>query len=409
MPKAAAPKRAPSSQHPLAADVSVAIRGVRKGLSQLLQDLGGGIRRPTDLKTTLGVPYTVCWQVFNIVKATDPLAVAHQIPTVGAIRKLLDAAQQSGVSRAVIDQVTESITNFNDLAKSHGGDRSAFDTMVASINGNAPEESLMAQHRRTAFRSESQLWGIQVNTFLCVLAVKKSADGAGTDELSLSVKYGVQRMRPDAPRAIYGFRHHSSEQALDASQIGALDPTASTRWGAPVLPEFSSHPLPHFATVQHNDGFFECEIEAHRIGRQGAFDIAFGDLAKSVPFSRDADGRKLLRSSFSTRTPTMLAVSELLVHRPSFGKVDPRTLVYAAVAGDMSPETVKRAPKFPGPEVQSLGTAADVVSTPDVPRYPELIRGVFERVEWDPTEFDVYRIRIEHPILHTTTQLWFEI
>jgi hypothetical protein len=43
------------------------------------------------------------------------------------------------------------------------------------------------------------------------------------------------------------------------------------------------------------------------------------------------------------------------------------------------------------------------------PRYLELLRAVTEQVGWTLDEFDVYRVRIEYPLLYTALLLTFDL
>ena len=44
-----------------------------------------------------------------------------------------------------------------------------------------------------------------------------------------------------------------------------------------------------------------------------------------------------------------------------------------------------------------------------MPRYDEMRSFVFERLGWDHAEFDVYRLRVEYPILSTALALSFKL
>jgi hypothetical protein len=41
----------------------------------------------------------------------------------------------------------------------------------------------------------------------------------------------------------------------------------------------------------------------------------------------------------------------------------------------------------------------------EAPRYREMLQFACERLQWNLSEFDVYRLRIEYPLHHTTVQL----
>lgn len=44
----------------------------------------------------------------------------------------------------------------------------------------------------------------------------------------------------------------------------------------------------------------------------------------------------------------------------------------------------------------------------DVPRYDEIVRHVFEELDWDPARFRGYRCRIDYPIYGSQVTMVFD-
>jgi hypothetical protein len=63
----------------------------------------------------------------------------------------------------------------------------------------------------------------------------------------------------------------------------------------------------------------------------------------------------------------------------------------------------------PYESVTYLGKGPSVLYTADVPRYPELANYAFERLGWDGERFDVYRCRVEYPVLPSTVAMVFDL
>ena len=59
--------------------------------------------------------------------------------------------------------------------------------------------------------------------------------------------------------------------------------------------------------------------------------------------------------------------------------------------------------------VSYLGKGPSVLHTPDVPRYAQMGRYVFERVGWDGDRFDVYRCRVEYPVMPSSVAMCFDL
>jgi hypothetical protein len=56
-----------------------------------------------------------------------------------------------------------------------------------------------------------------------------------------------------------------------------------------------------------------------------------------------------------------------------------------------------------------LGQGTSVLPTPDVPRYVEMADYVAERVRWDLDQFEVYRCRVEYPVMHSAVVIRFDL
>jgi hypothetical protein len=100
-------------------------------------------------------------------------------------------------------------------------------------------------------------------------------------------------------------------------------------------------------------------------------------------------------------------VLDYIVHEDLFGQIEPTMAVYSEMAGGPEwPEgrfTHERLRIAGG--VEHLGKGAFATRTPAVPRYPELARHVFERMETDGDRYDVYRIMVAFPPIPATVAL----
>lgn len=72
------------------------------------------------------------------------------------------------------------------------------------------------------------------------------------------------------------------------------------------------------------------------------------------------------------------------------------------VMNEMPPEP---SPILGDYKVQFLGTGTSDIATADVPRYPELIRSAARDLSRDIETFDVWRVRLEFPVYHSTCRL----
>ena len=405
------PVSAKTSQRPFEVETAKALASVRKTLGALVAAMPGEIRRPIDLQRLTQADYRVCWQVFSVLRSGTSIAAANQVPRLPSLRRLLDAAEGMPVSPTLIAAVQTAVQEFDRVVKTHAGDRSAFDAMVAGVSPGGSSESIDLFHRRAAYRSLSHIWGMQVETFSRLVLVRPSASGHGTDECMLNNKLRVRRLRPGVSSRVHGFleRPLSSAAALQPA-LEPIDTEAANTYGVPLLPEFCSQPVPQFKTVRTDDGWNYSELVGEELGRRSAVDLTFSGIYRGLPPKLDTDGRPLVSSGTLMTIPTGLLISDLAVHRPSYGPVTPEVAVYGALRGNESPAGTDQTPQLPIREhMVALGRGADAVQTPEVAQYPEMFRYVCGILGWDPEEFDVYRLRLAFPVLSSDVKLQFHV
>lgn len=111
------------------------------------------------------------------------------------------------------------------------------------------------------------------------------------------------------------------------------------------------------------------------------------------------------------RTPCEAVVVDLLVREDTFGAIEPEMAVYGEQSGGSSyPAPGSERDLLPIRQpVLSLGKGPSVLHTPDVPRYAEMARFAFDRLGWEAERFDVFRIRIEYPVMPSSVVLRFEL
>lgn len=381
------------------------LAGVSRTLGELVAHIPGDMRRPTDLQHTLHLDYKLCWQVINIIRAENPLSISQYIPGNTSLKKLMTAASAAGVSSEIISDAEQAIREFHEVVAVHSNDRQAFDCMIASISGGGPAEALTLQHRRNAFRSESKVWGLQVETDIRQTIFHRAADGS-LEKCFVNAKYKLRRFRREVLPIVHGYRDVAS--GASPEKLEPLEPDSAQQYGAPLLQEFCSQPVPRFKTIQHSDGWIYSALESDKIGRQGSVNLVFGGLARNFSKEFDEQGRAFLHTGAAFIAPTELCIVEMIVHRPSFGNITPELQVYATAAGSDVPEVMRRTQQFPIYEkVNLMGRASVAAAVPEVPRYRGQLNYVFQQLGWNPEEFDVYRVRLAYPILHTLARISF--
>jgi hypothetical protein len=382
---------------------------LQESLARLLAQLPEDVKRPMDLQHVLGQDYKVCWQVFQFVRADNPLAACHHVPSRVLMRKLTAAAGERGVSAETVAAVDDAVQALTEMAQAHAEDRASFDAMLTTLSGE-PAESLAVQHRRKAFRSESLLWGVQIGVLLVQYFARVSPDGLFHNECYITTKHEIRRSRPAVMPLLHGFRPHSGDEVLPNTGPVALDAAAVEKYGAPLLEAFCTQPLPKLLSLPVSDGWTYTVLDSRELGRRGAATMAFGGITRSPRVLEDG---KIASASLNVQItmPTELVILEMFLHRPTFGERGPEyesTMMMPGIGPGIQelPGALRQALRIEQrAEVESLGSAKEMAPLVKFPKHEAMTAYAFKQLGWDAGEFGVWRVQVPFPMLHSEFEL----
>jgi len=388
--------------------VGVITREVQQSFARLIGQLPGRVVRASHLQKCLEIDSKVAWQVFKIAKAQDPLEAVRYMPSMVSIKRVVAAAERKGVSRSVLDAMQEAVSQYDAAGKEHADGRASFTSMITALRNDEAAEALAMQTRRSSFRDNCQLWGAQVGVFFNQGAIIRRPAGEFV-HINTTVKTDFRKLRASALPVLYGYSQRSKDGTLVPAERAPIDREAFKKYGVPVLPQFCSTPIPSFGKAEHMDGWTVHQIQGEQIGKLGSFDLVTSYIY--VPrFVQLSDGREIFFISMAFRIPTETAIIELLVHRPSIGSITPQFRLIPEVGVDFVTELERSQPVLPNFETpQSLGPLVTAPPVSEFRGYGELTSYVLETQMWSKSEFDVYRVSVSYPMLHTLGVLWFEV
>lgn len=383
---------------------------VRDAFSTLIQAMGGKRERVTDVQKCLGVDAKLSWQVFHVINQSEPLAAAKLIPGEPSIKRLLEAARAHGVPKPVCEQVRAAVAEFNRVVEIHAEDRAEFDFMTSSIASAEAASAAELGVRRTAFRAESSIWGISTETICNVIIVRWAADRKSTDECSMVRKIGFRRLRPDAQRTIFAYRNYGADGPQEAQSRVPLIVKADEQYGVHLLPSFCSQPIPKFRTSTTPDGFSAVDVVGDEIGQRSAVSVAFGHIFRKCPLAEGINGEPIFCCDMRFSTPVRRVISFILVHRPSFGVVQPTLRAFRQTRGDFNPAIAASSPQLPCRErIEYTGVGPVACQSEDLPNNPDMVQLAFDELGWNPADFDTFRLQIEYPVLHSVIRAQFPV
>ena len=391
-------------------EVAAILGRLRGALAELLAALPGNVSNGPDLRRVLKLNNKLCWRVIKVATASNPLDAAIHVPSATNMKTVLKAASARKVPRARRDAVAKAVADFEKLVETHAGDRSSFDSMVSAL-GDDPA-AIDLTHKRAAFRANSHICGMQAETQLNCCFLHPAQDPGMLDIATLRGGLNLRRMRPDATWIVAEARTADNDGVVRREIVREpLDPSQATTHGLAPLRAFCSEPLPRFSTVGGQGGFVLGELAGNRVGNASAITCITADVVRNAASCCQDEHNTHGELVAGVHTPCHALIHDVLIFKGMFGAISPGVCVYDDYWRKMSrgatvPEAVTLATHE---EVSRLGQGPSVLPTPDVPRYAEMARYAFARLGWDGEQFEVYRCRVEYPVMHSAVVVRFPL
>ncbi|MEZ6015511.1 MAG: hypothetical protein R3F49_10380 [Planctomycetota bacterium] len=381
---------------------TAAIGEVRRHLAAVIEALPGPIARASELQHLLGIDKALGWRVFNAVQCVDAFAAARYLPGSGGLRSFLRAARRKGAPEPLLSAVEEAARALDRIAREHAGDRKRFDMLLAAHSHEGRQAADLV-HRRKAFEGNCYVWGASADVLLRSAFIAPSATPGFADMANLRGLVGLELLRPAlrwpiaqtapvqddlrTPRSavvesLYDIETPSSEEAA----IFLSDP--SLKIEARATPE----------------GSRQYSLVLDDVGRVGAATCVTGDVVRCVGNLAPEDGSRLAGALVAVTCPARLLIFDLFLHRSLFSAANPEVVVRGELGLAQGPHEHS----LPVTEqCERIGVATDVLAACEVPRYGAMRDFVFQRLGWDPAEFDVHRLRVEYPVLSSIVLMRF--
>lgn len=385
---------------------------LRTALSEVVASVPGRVSKPTDLHRALRVDLNVCCKVLKAISAPGVLPVGLHVPGIIALRSFLKAARKAGVQEAAVDAAVEATDAFDELVNAHADDRTTFDSMISSFVVSDDAANVTFQHRRATARGQAHLFGMQVRAQLKCLLVQPSARDPGLLDLAnLTGFVSLRLWRPAQTPIVLTPAYTTNDDGSTTRNVRRepLDPSADHAAGATLLPEFCEGPSVQLREVPTMPGRVLGELVGVGVGNRAAVTCVEGHLNRAaVPRYRDPDN-KIGGHLAEIRVPCDSLFLDLVVREDTFGPLRPTVHMCADHLAGLHPAGAGAWQRLSYESVEYLGRGASVLYTPEYPRYPELGRYAFDRLGWDAERFDVYRCRVEYPVMPSTVAMFFDL
>lgn len=370
---------------------------------------GAHIDRAARLAEEFDLASGLAWKIFKSAQGDDPHSAAQYLPGREGVRIFLQAARKRKVAADVLDRAERGFGDFEEFVRAQAGSRRSFNMLVAG-QSRVERERADLTHRKGAFENLSYIWGVQARSLVRTYVLQASSDGQNFDLLTIRGFVDMRRIRSVVPWCMS--RTYSVDDAGQIQSAGVrepLEPPNTTAVGCaelPLLTRFCSSPDIQFQRIRRPSGVDDYLLVDDRVGNTGLTTCFTGEVLRCAePRYRDATHAELLFMP-PVRTPCETFLMDVIVHRELFGPLHLESALYCD-AGMRDPTEPfyewEKLPMFERPDY--LGTDLTGVHAPEVPRYLELIRYAFERVGWDSSQFDAYRLRVSYPPVPATITL----
>jgi hypothetical protein len=334
--------------------------------------------------------------------ATEPLAAVGFLPTSNQLTRVIQAAADAGASRPVVDAARRAVARLDEFTAAHARDRREFESLIASLSPEAGPQIDM-RHRRTLFRSNAHVWGIQARAGYAAMIVHDAADSTGATVM-IGGYVGLHVLRADVPMSCAvrtGVRSPSGGAPEGDVQPGAqpLPLRGETR----LITGAASDRRLHLVTSGQEDGEAVSMIRFPGIGRHAAVSFFLQQAYQHTPEAVARSARAGHSLTSQVRVPSEAVVLDLLVPaQPAAGRFgEPTVTTYGRRQGVERVWERRDIDILPTSEhAVCVRNIIDVPPSPDIPRLPEIIRQVLTEHGWHGQRFDLYRCRVEYPILH---------
>lgn len=394
-------------------DVVAALREVQRAIRAVIEALPGRLTRPAHLATAVGISRTLAWRIWKMAFPDGEIPSTASMPGAAGFDVFVRAAERAGAAKQIIDDAELSLQQLQAAMRTHAGDKSGSDILLASLTGSSTDDGHVTALRREAFRGCAYMLGVRARSIYTLFVPHLCNDTGTIAAASVTGFFGVQRSRSETRWLLSWTRTTRDFESIASLRYEPLSPsltTASLTDRSPLLDEFCSQPIPDIRRFPRPNRLggttYEDELMPGPVGLTGASDIVFGQVLRGIPHIKDDREDMLLRR---VETPTELYTIDLALPAELHDGRMPEFTFYMNAHEDASYLRDDDRDAVPVPErLRHMGHMGMCESPGLVPRFADMRRRVFELLGRRPEEFEVYRLEMRYPPVPSTPVIRFQ-
>ncbi|MEM1451343.1 MAG: hypothetical protein AAGI22_19650 [Planctomycetota bacterium] len=368
------------------------------GLGVVLDGLPARPVGPQRLAEQLGLTTVTASRLLKAISQQDPIAVIQLLPGPTPLRRVAEAARQSGAPEAACDAALVQIDAFADLIRETAGDRGALRSMLSTW---LPEErrEFEAQRRQTMFKALAELEGVSCDLQLETILLHPSTERGMLDVANVKSLMGIDRIRPDAAVKL-GTRRVplASDEERPRVPLTLDGEPALGGLNCVRLDQFCKAP-PAPLEVKRFGDIVQYSLGATGFGRDAKVDLVMAELNRAE-LVEQASGSLYFFSIPEMATRRL--VFDLIVHEDLCAATRPSLHVHSTAAmgaarpGDPDREPDRRASTA---SLELLGAGTRRLRLLEFGRYGALLDHALERLGWDAAKLRTYRVNVAYPLV----------
>lgn len=377
---------------------------LRDALTGLLAKVQADPGSPQELARQFGLNRNLTWKISRVIRSSDPVGVYSVMPGASGFAIFLKALAKAGAPEESIEAVKASLRSFEQMIKTHAGDRSNLELMLDSLMGDSVGSEPLEVSRKLAFRGNSGIWGLQARLRVRTLFIAPNPEDPNlVDTAQISGLVDICRFRKDAVLPLFETRVYNDDgSVLDAPDRQPLEPEVAGYEGSMLLPGFCSAPLPPIKVLEQEYGTRHV-LGDGSIGNCGATTVMYGSFTPRFATLYRDENNRFGECSADINVPVETLLFDLIVHKGAADKLEAEPKLLQRIGKQLWNGHTS---ELPCPEkLQYLGFGPPRVGTPLMPRYSELVGAVFERTDWDPKDFRALRLEMKYPPVNSTVVL----
>lgn len=375
------------------------MQALRRAFSDILVAAGADPVRPQDVSRRFGIDKTLSWRIARVIREEDAWEAVAHIPRRPSVRIFVNKMAQHGVPQEKLDALLTSVGEFERFIEIHTGDRETLEMMVGSAARRSAEKR-METFRKNGYQASSAVWGVRARVQFSASFVFPSATEGELRTAMLCGFGSLRRLRPNVPWTVAAVMAWDDKGRTEPVARGPVPLHPEGHFGgAPLLPEFCSTPRPILRPVQSGNGRCRFELIEGDVGNTAATTVVLGwAWSETVPAYASTPG-EMGEHGMRMSTPVEEAFKDVYIHRSLAFAKNVTASVYSDLPdGPRYPDVGGHPAVLPvTTEVADLGESPPDTTTPEFPRYPDLVRFTAQHLGFSSDDFHGFRYRLRYP------------